>query len=383
MAPSPANNQQSQNSAIAQNLQMRQMLLASAPRENKNLGTYTAPLGGTTRIKLFNVGICTKLLLLCTAAITIGTATATPSGKAPWNLISRVRLTDYDGTDRMNISGFQLFILNCVRRRTYYGFNNESATAVLLNPVIPTAVAADTLKFFIEIPLAFDVDNVVVMAQDLRGSMMMQTAVGEAYLNIDWITSLYGNGDVESLYAGGATSTVALTTTNGIGVTVWQEFLMPQAIGANGAVPLPMIDLNTVYEFVGNIRSSDNLAAGAERLFQYPNLRSVIGSYYNFVAGGVLANTITGLRIIVNANNVIMDETRDSKWFKQRLYLNGSDTAAGVFFWPHRDKPVETWLYGNVQCGITPTSVGTTPYIEQGYESFYTKNAALPGVSQA
>lgn len=381
---SPANSNNA-NNAIQQNMSMRQMLLASAPRENKNLGTFTAPLGGTSRIKLFNVGIATKLMLLVSVPITIGTAIAVASGKAPWNMITRVRLTDYDGTDRLNLSGFQLFVLNCVRRRTFYGYNNEAATAVLTNPVVPTAVgAAGVLSFFLEVPIAYDVDNPVVMAQDLRGAMMMQTAVGEAYLNVDWNSSLYTNNDVESVYAGAGTTTVVLTTTpNGINLTVWQEFIMPQAIGANGAVPLPMIDLNTVYEFVGNIRSSDNLAANAERLFQYPNLRSVIGSYFNYVAGGVLANTVTGLRLIVNANNIIIDDTRDSRWIKQRLFLNGTDIAAGTFFFPHRDKPVETWLYGNVQMGFTPSAVGATPYVEQGYESFYTKNAALPGISQA
>ena len=143
-----------------------------------------------------------------------------------------------------------------------------------------------------------------------------------------------------------------------------------------------MIDLNTVYEYVGNVRISDNLAANSEKLFQYPNLRSVIGAYFNYVAGGVLANTVTGLKLIVNANNIIIDNTRDSQWFKQRKYLNGSDIAAGVFFFPHRDKPVETWLYGNVQMGFTPSAVGANPYVEQGFESFYTKGAALPGVAQ-
>lgn len=384
-AASPASGGQSQNAAIAQNLQMRQVLLASAPRENKNLGTFTAPLGGTTRVKLFNVGIGTKLLLLVSVPITIGTAIAVPSGKAPWNMINRVRVTDYDGTDRINISGFQLFVWNCVRRRTFYGYNNEAATAVLVNPSVPTAIGAGTLAFYIEVPLAFDVDNPVVMAQDLRGAMMMQTAVGESYLNVDFNASLYTNNDVESVYAGAGTTTVVLTTTpNGINLTVWQEFLMPQAVGANGAVPLPLLDLNTVYEFTGNIRSSDNLAANAQRLFQYPNLRSVIGSYYNFVSGGVLATTVTGLQIIVNANNIILDDTRDTRWFKQRQFLNGTDIAAGVFWYPHRDKPVETWLYGNVQMGFTPNALaGGNQYVEQGYESFYTKGAALPGIPQS
>lgn len=376
-----ANGQASEETMIRQNLHARQLLLSSAPRQNKNIGTYQTGLNGTLRIKAFNVGILTHFRLLVQAAITIGTAVAVPSGKAPWNLITRLRFSDYDNTDRVNASGFQLFIWNCVRRRSFWGYNNEAATAVLTNPVVPTAVASDTLSFFIDVPIAYDIDNPVPMSQDLRGGMIMQTGVGECYLTIDFTNSLYTNNDVESVYAGAATTTVVGQSANFISVTVWQFFLMPQAIGPNNEVPLPMWDLNTVYEFAGNIRSSDNLAVGATRLFQFPNMRSVIGSYFNYVAGGVLANTVTSLQLIVNANNIIREDTRDSRWFEQRLLLN-SDIADGVFFYNHRDKPVETWLYGNVQMGFVPSAVGANPYVEQGYETFYTKGASLPGIPQ-
>ncbi len=365
------------------NAAMRAALLATAPRFVKSLGAQTAGTSGTTRQKLFNVGVLTKLLVLAQAAITIGTATAVPSGKAPWNLINRVRVSDYDNTDRVNLSGFQLFVLNCVRWRTNYGFNNEAATAVFTNPIVPTAVASATLQFFIEIPIAYDVDNPVVQAQDLRGAIMAQTAVGEMYLTIDWTTSLYTNNDVESVYAGAGTTTVVGQSASYITQTTWQEFLMPQAVGGNGEIPLPPIDLQTVYELSGNVKSSDNLAAAQEKLVNYPNVRSVIGGYWNFVSGGVLAVTVTGLRLIVNGNAIVEDDTYQSHLFRQRRYLN-TDVANGVFWKPHRIKPVETWLFGNVQLGFTPSAVaGGNQYLELMFESFYTKGAALPGVAQA
>ena len=170
--------QRDEQNMITANLQARQLLLASAPRQNKNIGTFSTVAGGTLRIKAFNVGVGTFFRLNVQAAITIGGAIAVPSGKAPWNLITSIKFSDYDNTDRINASGFQLFILNCVRRRTYYGYNNEAATAVLTNPVVPTQIGAGTISFFIDVPLAFDVDNPVPMAQDLRGAMIMQTGVG-------------------------------------------------------------------------------------------------------------------------------------------------------------------------------------------------------------
>lgn len=379
----PQANQLSPQEIAQQNAGLRAALLQSAPRMRKNVATATAAVGGTTRIKLFNVGVLVKLLLRVTADITIGTAVATASTKAPYNLISRVRLTDYDGTDRVNLSGFQLWVLNCIRVDNFYGINNGgSITAVLSNPAVPTAVGNGQVAFFIEIPVAFDVDNPIVQLQDLRGAIMCQTAVGEMYLNIDWITSLYANGDVDSLYSGGATTTVVGQNSTPITVTLWQDYLLPQAIGNRGQIPLPGIDLMTVYELNGNIKSSDNIAANTEKLISYPNVRSVIGAYFNFVSAAALSNNVSSVRLIANGNNILMDNTGLSQLFYQREYLQ-TDTVAGVYFRLHREHPIETALFGNVQMGLTPSVVGANPYWELAFESFYTKGQALPGIGQA
>lgn len=370
-----------------QNAALRQLLLSSAPRMRKNVITAVGTNGTTTRLKLFNVGVITKLQLYVTANITIGTAIATPSPKAPWNLISRIRLTDYDGTDRINLSGFQLFMLNCVRNRALFGYHNTPAvSAVFSNPVVPTAIGNGTVSFFIDVPVAFDVDNPVVQLQDLRGAILAQTAVGEMYLSIDWINSLYANGDVDSLYNGAATTTVVGNpTTNFISVTMWQEYLLPQAVGPQGEVPLPAIDLMTVYELNGNLKSSDNLAVNTEKLVNYPNVRSVIGAYFNYVqATSMTQGKINQFRLIANGNNVLRDHSELSQLLMQRNFLwNDGDTIPGAYFISHRDKPIETALFGNVQFGITPNTVGATPYVEIAFESFYTKGQALPGMAQA
>ncbi len=367
-----------------QNAALRAALLQSAPRMRKNVITATAAVGGTSRLKLFNVGVLTKLLLRVTADLTIGTAIAVPSTKAPWNLISRARLTDYDGTDRVNLSGFQLWVLNCIRWDNFYGFNNGTAiTAVFANPSVPTAIGAATVAFFIEIPVAFDTDNQIVQLQDLRGAIMCQTAVGEMYLNIDWIGSLAAGAtsDVDSLYSGAATTTVVGQNATPITVTMWQDYLLPQAL-ANGRIPLPGVDLMTVYELNGNVRSSDNIAVGTEKLISYPNVRSVIGAYFNFVDNKALSSSVTSMRLIANGNNILMDNTGLSQLFYQRETLQ-TDLLTGVYWRLHREHPVETALFGNVQMGFTPSVAASAPYIEIAFESFYTKGQALPGIGQA
>lgn len=378
--PSPM--AQAQNNAA-----MRQALLATAPRMRKNVLTTTSGSGLTSRMKLFNVGVITKLQILVSAALTIATTVGIPSTKAPWNLISRVRLTDYDGTDRINFSGFQMFMLNCVRNRTYWSFNNSAAaTAVFANPVMGTAIGNVTVSFFLDIPLAFDTDNAVVQLQDLRGSILAQTAVGEMYLSIDWIPTYLSSGNVDALYTN-STGTVVPNGTAGteISCTLWQEYLLPQAVGQNGAIPLPGVDLMTVYELNGNLRSSDNLAVNTQKLISYPNVRSVIGLYMNYVqATTQTQGKINGFQLIANGNNILIDNTELSQLLYQRQYMwDDEDTVPGAYFRLHREKPIETALFGNVQMGVTPNTVGATPYIEVGFESFYTKGQALPGLNQA
>jgi hypothetical protein len=252
----------------------------------------------------------------------------------------------------------------------------------MANPTVPTAQAsAAPFGFWFEVPLAFDPSN------DLRGALLAQTSVGECYLNIDWNSSLITSGSADSVYNGAATSTAILNSTyGGIQIQTWQEFYLPQAI--NGQLPLPQIDLLTVYELAGNIKSTDNIAANTEKLINLPNVRSVIGTYVEFVNNGVMnspGTDVSQVRLIANGNNILYDNSGEGHVFEQRLILN-SDIRKGTYFYLSRKKAIETALYGNVQFGITPSSVSNssfTSHMDIAFESFYTKGISLPGLSQA
>lgn len=370
---------QAQQNPAQINAQLRAALLATAPRMRKNVGVFTAEAGQTSRIKLFNVGLLTMLQIFVSAAVTIAVAPATASPKGPWNLISKIRLTDYDGTDRVNCSGFQLFQLNSARYREPFGFNNSGMSAVFTNPEQPLGTGNQTIRFFINVPIAYDPE------QDLRGCILAQTAVGEMYLNIDWNANYVTNANDDSVYNGGAATTVVKNGNNNITVQVWQHYLLPQAIGTKGQIPLPPLDLMTVYEIAGNVIATDNIVANQERLFNYPNVRTVIGAYTSYMKAGVtlavLGDTLQH-RLIANGNNVLRDDSERSMLFNQRLYTHG-DITNGVFYRMHRDKPIETALFGNVQFGVTPVNAGANSYFETMFESFYTKGMTLPGLNQS
>lgn len=369
--------------AAAQNHAMRQALIASGVRARKKLGTLTGNPGDTVRQKLFNVGVITKLLLDLTLNVTIGTANAVQSLKGPYNFFSRVRLADYDGTDRVNLSGYQLFVLNCKRYRRFFGTNNEAgSTAVLINPNYPVATGNKSIQFLMEVPVAFDPDNPIVELIDLRGAIMAQTAVGEMYLTVDTNASLVSTaGDIDSLYSGAGTTTVV--NNGGFSLVIYQDYILPQTPPGMNQPPLPFLDLTTVYENVGNVKTSDNLAVNTAKILNYPNARSVIGAFYNYVTGGSAAmGNVNALQLVANGNNVLLDNTERTQMFNQRMMCD-CDIGPGVFFNDHREHPIETALFGNIQEYLTPAVVsGGNQYVEYGYESFFLKGQALPGFVQ-
>ena len=358
---------------LAQNMALRQALLQSAPRMRKKIGTYTessAPEGKTTRIKLFNVGVITMLRLVVTANITIATANGTASPKAPWNVIKNIKFTDFTGTDRINLSGFQLWVLNSVRRRTPAHINNEGLAAVSTMPVVPTAQATADIKFYIDVPFAFNPEN------DLRGAILAQSNNGEMWLNITWNDDFHQNGNDDGVYNGGATSAV---TVNSIAVDVYQDYLLPQSIGGN--IPLPLMDLYTIYELNGNFRITDNMSNGQERLVSYPNQRSVLGMYLFYLNNGAMSNSIDQIRMIANGNNILLENSLDTQLAEQREWFNG-DLKTGVFLQLHRSRLIETALYGNVQMGVKFSAAPTgVYYLEQLVESFIPLGSVLPGIN--
>lgn len=373
-----ANKQPMMNSdqaAQQQNLALRQALLATSPRQTKLIGTFTetsAPEGKTTRMKLFNVGVITTLRMVVTIDVTIATAIASVSPKAPYNAISNISLVDYEGNSRVNVSGYQLWQIQSVRERTPAFLNNESTTKLNTMPVVPTAIAANQkIKFYVEVPVAYDPDR------DLRGAILGQTAVGDMYLNVTWNSDFHTNGNDDGVYNGAAGSVV---TVNNTSIELYQDFMFPQNLG-NG-VPLPMLDLMTVYGIDGNLRITDNLSNGQERRISFPNVRNHIGVYANWINNGVCSDAISTFKLLVNGSTELSYHSLDSQQMSQRKWIN-SDLPAGSFFSLFRQRPIATAVYGNVEWGLTfsaaPTGVN---YLELAFENFYPKGSTLPGLGQ-
>lgn len=360
------------------------------PQFRRKIGVFTeTAMGRQTRVRLLNMGITTKLMLRCEMQVDI-TGAATVSPKAPYNMIKRVSIIDYDNTTRFTCTGWDLFLLNFVRR---HRIPNQSEVVVsafgdLGGNKQPVGVANDQLiEFFMEVPLAWglcdigdavagnDPTDVVHRNWDLSGAILTQTNIGDCYLVIDWNDKagpVVAN-DCDALYTAGT------ATLDFFRVTAWQEGLLPVTVG--GRVPLPLMHLNRVYE-INSVRYIQGLQANAELSIPVPNNRSVTEAILTYTNNGTMvAGSISQTRVILNGSTPLREYNELDFAHHFRLKYQQSPPP-GVFLLDATDRWIKTNLYGAVEIGFTPAAytASANTYVDVNWVSFYDKGGPLPTV---
>ncbi len=282
-------------------------------------------------------------------------------------MLKSVSYTDFAAVNRTVIPGAFLNALNSVRLGKLFNDPASSLTDTA-NLLIqsPTAInAAAPLSFIVRLPIAYGPD-------DTTGAVLSQTATGNHYVTVNLATALVGTDAILAPYSAGA------ATVGDVTITAFQEYIQPQSLAG-----LPIIDLSTIYGFEGNYTTSDNLSVGQEKYVNYPNMRSVLAAMVAYNNGGTYnpGTDISAVRVIANSNVNIIDATAKYLLLRQRNALSG-DLPAGLYFLNTRNNPINTTLYGNVQIGLTPSSVGANSYMAYGFETKYPSGQPLPGIAQ-
>ena len=368
MSASTSASTSANNYTSANNLSDRAILLSTGIKNVVPIGTFTGYTPGSrANIKVRNVGVTTGFFVRVTASITIATAAATASPFAPYTTLSKIEFSDYNTTLRQSSSGILNYFMNSIR----YGrpfLPTGQGNVDTQQTVTPTAVGADQLlQYSFYVPLARDPNR------DLTGAVLSQTVVGEQYLNLTVNPTVVG--DVTSPY----TATTGDVTINSVSFQVWQEYILPQTPN------LPLMDLNTVYEFNGLFTSTNNVSTNGQAFIDYPNVRNVLGMYYGLVNnGGVTVNggDITNISLIANGNTNIRDRDPLSVRATMR-HIMGGDLPAGLYYDGHRNNPVSTFIYSQFQMRLTFGTLAGNSYLFYGFESIYPNNTPLPGVGLA
>lgn len=369
-------------SPAEENKLMRELLMRNSPKVLKKLPTVTGAMGSTTRVKLNNTGLITRLFADIQIPYTASVAPTAIGNKSVFAAIPKIQLIDFDGSTRINTTAFHLALLNAMRGRGNFantanlqsegGFTNVATghSNDIRIPQIGLSTGAQTLRILLEIPVAAHVDK-----GDLRGMLPAQFVSGDLQLALDFASSLTGTSDDDYVFSGG-------TITNGTpSVTVYQEYYLPQKL--KGVVPIPKDDISTVYEIGVYSRTTDNIAAGQEKLVNFPIVREVNGVIINLInnkllGGGSAANNIISNTIYANGNNILYQTDEFVQNALERLSMF-SDLPMGVNIYDFASGPISTAIFANVQLALTPQGTMTTPAIEATFESFYAKGSALSG----
>lgn len=361
---------------IMQNAMARQQLLQTALPIRKKVGTFTNnALGSTLRVKLLNVGLTTGIQLrISTTVTTTGAVALSPIGC--FALTPQVTMTDYNQIERVSTDAYSLQALRSFKRRRLddawapSAVFEQSQTEPIVSGTPSGVVTGAAMSYFIDVPLAMDVD-----AGDLRGMSLSQAVVGEQFVSLNFATALLGTDPTRNVFTGGTTAVLA----SDIVVEVWQEYLQPQSMDS-----LPFMDLSTIYEIKGLFRSDSDISTAGQKLINYPNVRTVFSSIHNCFNQGVAMQStqLNSLQLLVNSSQILREDTYISK---KRFMV---DLALGEVGLPciyndHRSSPISTAIFGNVQFalnfGTVTTGAGT--FIQSQFESLYASGTPLPGIS--
>lgn len=362
--------------AAAQNLPNRAALIGTGLYMTRMLQPVSAALGQQLRVPLDRVGIVTGVTLQFTLPVNV-TAAATASPFGPYSLASLLTYTDFAGLQRVITNGAQLHMLNCFKghkiagNAVNYDYLPTSEIGINTNIThVPTAVAADTISFFLYVPLAYDPTS------DLRGAVLAQSIYGEHYITINTASALVGTDPLAFPYTAGT-----IATTGQVTVQAFMHYIMPQ----QGVNNLPMVDLSTIYAIEGNYNDSANFNAGQPKYINWPNNRAILSAMHiinNGATGGVLNETnITKITLLGNSNTNIKELSPALLRYQMRYQLQ-TDMPSGVLYLPSRSQPITTQLYGNVQTKLDMNTVSAGTYALSQYESTYLSGTPLPGVIQ-
>lgn len=304
------------------------------------------------------------------------------------NSLSQIQFNDLNNNTRIQTSGWHLNFVNSVRGRRPYGTSfiggKGGGTGIddpvnyganwSINSCPANIAAADATKKVTQwywVPLAYSED-------DLRGVVYANVVNATMQLNLslpgtNGVSVCVANGadSTQAMFVGDAAGSVAAVAISATTINVWQVYLDQLPVAQNGVL-LPITDLATIYELKNT--TQQNMAAGQDFGYQYPNFRDILSTTAVYVNNGTTGARGTGADInyweLLSANfTAIWKRTPALNALQTRAIL-GTDLPPGVYYFDSRNKPISTTQYGNMQLVINPITATANPYELVGIEDF-------------
>jgi hypothetical protein len=370
-----------------QNAAARQIVAANAVTMQQQIytNTFNPANGVTLNIAPRNVGLILGFLVEVSGGVTNGGGTAADrTGLGSSNVVQNVTFTDLNNIQRIKTTGPHLALLNSARQG--FGFGGAYAPNLPMSfgnnwspfsaPVQIAAAGTGTLKHTFYVPIAYS-------PQDLRGAIYAAVVNATMNLQLQIATSAQlavaaGADPSTAVYIGND----ALAWTNTVTVNVTQIYLDQLPVGAGNIPILPMQDLNTIYDL--KITTQTGMAVGQDFPVDYANYRTFLSTMPFFVNGTTMNVNDVNYWSLKAANNTELFRLSADLCALQARATFMADPPAGVFYFDHRQRPIDVLSYGNMQLILNASTVNANAKLLMGYEAFQTPQAtsiagSLPG----
>jgi hypothetical protein len=315
-----------------------------------------------------NVGMITGFWVLVSASITLtgGGAGATRTDFGPANLLSQIIFTDLNNNVRINTQGWHLASVNTARSRRVFGsaVTTDTPTDFGANYTVQSLASTlatggtTTATFWYYVPLAYN------PSMDLRGSIFANVvnATMNLQLTINPGAIIAAGDSTYAVYTGNAGSITSAT------VTVFQEYIDQLPMGEQGPI-LPILDMSQIYMIQNTVMSG--MTANQDFPIPYPNFRSFYSTSVIYNQNGTRANgTDVNYWALQSANYTNIWKIPPALAALKTRQIFGDDMPTGAYYFDHREKPIATIQYGNMELILNPISAAAQSTVNVGYEMF-------------
>lgn len=353
------------------NMQARQAILATALdmfQQTAQITLVGNPVGQVVPIPLRNVGLLKRIIVKVTGTFAQSAAETQRLTKLGlMNVLSNILLTDLSNQQRINTTGWHLCSIASAKRQGIYGaayltdtpFGFGSNVKVINAPA--AIQAAQSFTMFYEVPISYS-------DTDLRGAIFANLVNSTFNLQVTVNPNFSVGNAADATLAVYQSSTAGdLGTLSNVTITIFQNYLdqLPQT--KNGPL-LPNLDISTAYDIKNTAVSA--LTVSQDNPINYANFR-------DFMSTCVIYDNI-GLNPATDINYFALQSANYTNIFKMDAITQclrtrnivGDDFPPGFYYFSHRDRPIRTSQFGNMQLIVNPSNVaGAASQLLVGFEA--------------
>lgn len=377
----------------AANMQARQAIVQTALRRQQQVftSTFNPTAGVVLNIQPQYVGLILGFWVDVQATFTTSTAGYNLTQWGAANLVQQFVFNDLSNNTRISTTGWHMNGINSAKQRGPFeavspvsaypvAYGNVFTNNVAVAPS-PTTGGGGNVRMLYYVPLAYS-------EMDLRGAMWANVVNATAQLQLTMATSaqafvaIAGDPTNAVYQAAGAAAGGTITSYT---VTVHQVYYDQLPVDKNGNQILPIVDLSTLYMLQNTALSS--MTVGNDFPVPYANFRSFLSTLiiYDNANAGVYpaAGTDVNYWTLQTAN--FTNIFKYPGWFPTvyaRQAIN-TDFPLGAYYFPTREKPINTIQYGNQQIIGNFSTVNAGAALLVGWEMFAVTNTLIGAASLA